>query len=91
MVYKLQEFQGASGLWYVGTPTILTKYAHLWHLPALVLDLPLTDFIIELQDKYSAEVYYKGNFVGYRWEKQSDMRKFKNAINKKAREINFIV
>ena len=93
-IYQLSEFQSASGTWSVVCVDVLGKKGTHWYYPARALGISIESFINELQDKYKAkiDIYSKENcFVGYSWEKQSDMRKFKNKVNACARKRNFTI
>jgi putative lipase involved disintegration of autophagic bodies len=93
-IYKLTEFQSPTGRWSVVCTDVLKEKGNHWHYPAKALGISVESFINELQNKYKARIdlYSKEKcFVSYSWEKQSDMRKFKNAVNAGARKRNFTI
>lgn len=93
-LYKMTEWQGASGLWYCNDVTELNNNSSSWWIPARVLGITPAQLIKVLKEQYNATVRSydeKTNHVVYSWVKQSDMRKFKNYVNAQARKKNFIV
>lgn len=92
MLWKASEWETSSG-WHCNCTDNLAGGSSLWYLPARILNISPADLIILMKDKYNAEVNFcgtKDNFIVlFTWEKQSDMRLWKNFINRKAREINF--
>lgn len=90
MLYKSSEWESASG-WNCNCVDDLAGWAGLWYTPARILNISPAAFVELLITQYNAKIYYneKTCFVSYYWEKQDDMRKFKNFINRKAREVNF--
>ena len=66
----------------------------LWFHPARILGIPADKYIELVIKEYNAEVYYHNedcSLVFVQWNNQKDMRRFKNFINKKARERNYII
>lgn len=93
MVYKMEEWQGATGNWYCNCLSNIGGGSALWYHPARILNMEPADFLLWLKDTYNPCFYYRddGSFVGYYWESQAEMRKYKNLINKKAREVNYLI
>lgn len=94
MLYKLDEWQGASGIWYCNCIAALTTDAVKWYAPARVLGISPAEFIKLLIGKYKAdEVKYfpESGFFSFGWKDQVNMRKFKNDVNAIARQKNFQV
>lgn len=92
MLYKLTEFQGGSGRYYVTCEDLLGKPGPHWHIPAIILGISIEEFIKELKDKYHADIISytpETRFLLYSWGDISKERKFKNYINAQARKINF--
>lgn len=92
-LYKMSEWQSPTGKWYCNDIEDLSGIAGLWWIPARLLNIPLVDFVSMLVYEYNAMVSYniERDVLIYSWDKQSEMRRFKNYINKKARETNFMI
>lgn len=92
-VYRAEEWQGACGNWYCNDTSGLGRNTGAWYHPARILDMSPAEFIKWLVDNYHPHIYHNEDcsFVGWYWDKQSDMRKYKNYINAKARAKNYQV
>ena len=84
-VLKFTEWQCASGKWYCGAIDWVGKEANQWYYAPRRLNMPLNDYV-QLLLKYKAQITFNGDILIFRWEKQSDMRLFKNYINKQFRD-----
>lgn len=92
MLFKLEEWQGSSGIWYCGHTASFPKNVSLWLVPARIMGISADNFIKILIEEYKPDFIYHNedcSFVGWGWKKQADMRKYKNAINALARKVNF--
>ena len=90
-LYKAEEWQGADGKWHIGCISDLGKNSNCWYYPARILDISPCDFITLLIEEYDAECHWLGNILIYKWESQTKARKWKNFINKRAREVKFYI
>ena len=94
MLYKLEEWQGSSGMWYCSHTASFPKNISLWLVPSRMMGISADDFLKLLIKEYKPDKIYHNedcSFVGWGWKSQSAMRKYKNAINKLAREKNYQV
>ena len=92
MLYRLEEWQGASGVWYCEHTSSFPANVEKWVIPARVLNMSVDDFLRMLIKDFKPDVITikkDGSFVSWGWSKQSEMRKFKNFINSEARKKNF--
>lgn len=92
MLYRLEEWQGASGVWYCEHTSSFPANVEKWVVPARVLNMSVDDFLRMLIKDFKPDVITvkkDGSFVSWGWSKQSEMRKFKNFINSEARKKNF--
>ena len=92
MLYRLEEWQGASGVWYCEHTSSFPANVEKWVIPARVLNMSVDDFLRMLIKDFKPDVITvkeDGSFVSWGWSKQSEMRKFKNWMNAKSRAINF--
>lgn len=92
MLYRLEEWQGASGVWYCEHTRSFPANVEKWVVPARVLNMSVDDFLRMLIKDFKPDVITvkkDGSFVSWGWSKQSEMRKFKNWMNAKSRAINF--
>ena len=91
MLYKCEEWQSGSGLWHCGCMENLAGGSNEWYLPARILGLSPAAFVQYMIKEFNPLVTAnkEKGLVFFSWQKQADMRKYKNFINKKARECNF--
>jgi hypothetical protein len=93
-VFKLNEWQSPTGRWFCNDVSDLGHGSGAWYLPARILNISLTDFILLLKNEYNvSHIKYnqERDVLVYSWNNQNDMRRYKNFINAKARQINFII
>lgn len=92
-VWQVVEWQSGSGQWHCNDTSQLSKGSAMWWIPCRILGISPADYVKLLIEQYHADVYWSegNNLLLWSWEKQSEMRKFKNFINARARAINFII
>ena len=91
-LYKCEEWQGSSGIWYCEHTSTFPKNVIKWVVPARILGLAPADFLRYLIKEYQPDVVYHNedcSFVGWGWRNQAKMQKYKNWINAEARRKNF--
>ena len=94
MIWKMTEWKSASGRWHCNCVDDLAGSAGLWYTPARILDLTPATYIQYVIDNFKPDqisVDKEKCLVFFSWNNQTNMRKFKNFLNKKAREKNFQV
>lgn len=92
-LYKATEWESC-GWWWVNDTTDLNSIAAKWWVPARILNLSLYDYVVLLKDSFNATGFkYDENtdVLIFHFTSQADARKYKNYINKIARERNYIV
>lgn len=92
MLYQVKEWQSPSGYWKCNCVDDLGKNSALWYHPARILKLSPADFIRLLLKDFKPDCFYfneKNCLCFWSWKSQESMRKYKNWINKKAREANY--
>lgn len=80
------------GQWYCNDVSCLSSMRSKWWIPARALGISPADFVKLLIDKFKPSyIRYslEHNMLIYAWDKQADMRKFKNYINKVFRDRKF--
>lgn len=91
-ILKLSEWQSGTGKWHCGDVEDLAHDSGRWWYPCRLLGISPVEYILLLKDKYHASNFsFRNDMLLFSWEKQQDMRKFKNDINKLAREKKFMV
>ncbi len=93
-LYRLEEWQGGSGVWLCEHTSSYPEGVQKWVLPARLLDMTVDKFLEWLIDTYKPDHIYHNedcSFVGWGWSDQSAMRAYKNYINKIARQKNFLI
>ena len=92
MLYTMKEWESPSGKWYCNCVDDLAGTAGLWYTPARILDLTPAAYIKFVVEHFKPDdIHYNEEkcLVFFSWKSQTSMRKFKNYINKKAREKNY--
>lgn len=92
MLYRCEEWQGTSGVWYCEHTASFPRDVQKWIVPARILQVTPADFIQLLIDEFEPDKIYHNedcSFVSWGWTSQAKMRRYKNWINQKARECNF--
>lgn len=93
-IYKTTEWEDGLGYWKCGDVSNLGANSNTWWYPCNILDITPVEFVKLLMEKFKAiNFHYNTKFdvLIYSFKTQDDCRKYKNFINKKAREKNFIV
>ena len=91
MLYVLKEWQ-SNGHWMCEHTDSFPKNVQKWVIPARLLGVTADEFIkILIRDFEPDEIFHNEDcsFVGWWWKDQNKMRKYKNFMNKLAREQNF--
>ena len=91
-ILHLTEWESATG-WHCGDVSALAAGSNnWWNIPRL-LNISFTDYIHLLKNTYHATNFHysaKCNVLSYCFPTQQDCRKFKNYINKFARDKKFV-
>ena len=91
-IYQMQEWE-SNGKWLCGDVSALAADSNDWTYPAQILNLSPIDYVKLLINTYNAKVHYtaSANVLIFHFSSLADCRRFKNYINKKARERNFVI
>ena len=92
-LYRASEWQGSSGVWYCNDVEDLAGISSRWWTPARMLNMPLDEYVTMLVEKFKVDsISYdpKAIVFFFYWKSREACRKYKNWINKKARECNFM-
>lgn len=92
-VLKLSEFEDGVGKIHIQYDELVGTGIN-WIAPARVLGMDVATFITVLKNDYQADIVFykkddKVSFVGYSWTSLVMARKFKNMVNRIAREKKF--
>lgn len=93
-IYKATEWQSPSGRWHCNDVQDLAGGSGSWWIPCRILGIAPEEYVKLLKERFNASnISYKieTNILLFSWENQEDMRKYKNFINKKAKEVNAII
>lgn len=94
-IFHMEEwYSGYNNKWYCGDVSALEKNSNTWWYPCTLLDITPVEFVKLLIDKYNVtDIHYefKYDVLIYRFSSLADCRRFKNYINKQAREKNFVI
>lgn len=94
MLYKEKE-EHMGNHWYSYCHDNLGKRYQQWMVPVRLLEITPAEYAELMVTKYNAKLRYCKNswngqgFLMRYWDSQADMRKWKNYINKVAREKGF--
>ena len=92
-VYFMTEWEN-NGKWLCGDVSALAADSNKWWYPCVLLGITPVEFVKLLIDKYNVtDIHYefKYDVLIYRFSSLADCRRFKNYINKQAREKNFVI
>lgn len=91
MLYHMVEWQSPTGRWHCGCIDNLARNSGHWAHPASILGMPLVNYVEWVIINYHPIVWHNEDcsLVFFSWDKQSDMRKYKNYINAAAKKINY--
>lgn len=92
-IYKAEEWQSATGKWLCGDVSALAADSNDWTYPMQILDLTPVKYVKLLIYAFNAEVHYSSsaNVLIFYFSSLADCRRFKNTVNKKAREKHFVI
>lgn len=92
-IYKTEEWQGGDGRWLVNDVSDLSGISSKWWVAAHVLGISYEDFVRLLVNKFHAQCSYRAaaNVLIFTFDSQTDARKYKNYVNKVARDKHFMV
>ena len=94
MIWQAKEWETPVSGWHCGCVDDLAHDSNAWYIPARILGISPAEFIKLLVTEYKPDHIHfldeNGNcFFSYSWDSQAAMRRFKNNLNKIAREKNF--
>lgn len=92
-VYKATEWQSGLSTWYVADVQELGTSSGYWWIPLKILGLNPVDFVKLLKNDFNikhASYSKEYNMLTFSFGSLEDARRYKNYINRKAREKNFI-
>lgn len=89
MVFKMTEWYDGC-YWHCACVDNLAVGSGHWLHGARILGIPAAEYVEYVIKNYNPIVWHNSDcsILFFKWEKQSDERRFKNFINKKAREYN---
>ena len=94
MIFRLSEWQSPTGYWHCGCTDDLAHDSGAWYLPARILNLAPAQYIKLVLEEYKPDDYFldadKCLFF-FSWKSQIAEARFRNYINKKAREVGFTI
>lgn len=93
-ILKMSEWQDGAGHWHCADVSNLVGGSSLWWKPARMLNIPLDKYVEMLVKDFKVDyITYldKSDMVYFWWDSQTNMRKYKNYMNKVARERRFQV
>ena len=91
-LFCLTEWESSSG-WHCGDVSDLGHMSNAWWYPMRALQMTVEEYIPFLVEcgAFGFSYSQESNVLLFRWKNQSSMRKFKNKVNKAARENHFFI
>jgi len=100
VVFKMYEWQSPTGEWHCSNVQDLGHHSSAWWVPARILGLSLTDYIIMLKEKYHASKFYFKDGCGkdknesillFTFEEYKDCHRFFLDINRISRNKKIMI
>lgn len=91
-IYRMDEWKSPTGKWHCIDTSNFAAGSANWWIPCRILGISPADFV-EYLLSFNANVTWieESGLLLWDFDKQSDMRKFKNTINSIARKKNFLI
>lgn len=92
-LYRMSEWEGCSGHWFVNDLEELSSVSSKWWTPVRMLGMTPNEYVLMLKNKFHANYisYTKeSNVLIFSFKTQAEARVFKNYMNKEARKRNYI-
>ncbi len=93
-IYKIEEWQAGSGLWYCNSVQNLAADSSAWWFPSRVWGMNLSEFATLLKDKYGAVLKMLNNdTLLFYWEREDKQKchRFVLDTNAQARKRKIMV
>jgi len=93
-LYVAKEWQGGSGQWYVNNTDDLGNGSGYWGHLLKIFQVDVDNLVKLLTEKFEVnQIQYniKSDVLIFSWDTQTAARKFKNALNKAARDRKYFV
>ena len=95
-LYRTEEYEDPLHRWVVGDCNECGRKDKPtgWYVAVRLLDISPSDYINLLVNDFNAfgfKLYNDDKFLNFYFHTQAEARKYKNWINKKARDKNFII
>lgn len=91
---KYTEWKTASGYYVCNDTEDLANGSGYWWLPARMMEMSPAQYAKWVIDNFKPDsIFYTNDcsVISWRWKDLTKMRKFKNTINRIAREKNFMI
>lgn len=90
-IFQMTEWN-SNGRWVCGDVSALAAMSNAWWYPANILNITPVEYVKLLINKFNAKrIKYINNVLLFDFDTQIECRKFKNYINKLARDKNFVI
>lgn len=93
-LYKVTEWQSPSGNWYCNDTADLCGVSGKWWIPARMLNMTFTDYILMLRREYHANIVRYNESTDcliFYWDNYADCHRYVLYINREARKRKFMV
>lgn len=87
-LYREEIWQDMAGYWFSNDTSEICSGAETWGSAVYVLGISLVEYVELLIKEFNAIVYWNNDkpFLHNKWATKQEAQKWKNFINKKARE-----
>jgi hypothetical protein len=86
------EWQDGGGHWNCADTSDIKKGSSFWWRPARMLNISPKEYVQMLIDVYKVDYitfFEETNMVYFRWDNQANMRRYKNDMNREARNRRY--
>ena len=88
-IYSVSEWKSPTGHYHCGDMSDLANNSNAWWIPCRILEITPEDYVKMLVDKFKVDYLRyseEHDILFFSWNNQTAMRKYKNFINKEAKE-----
>ena len=90
-LYQMTEWE-SNGYWHCGDVSDLGHMSNAWWYPMRILELDINEYVLLLKEYGAVNFHYPdANVLLFTWQNQTAMRRFKNLINRTAKQKKFFI
>lgn len=90
-LYHATSFQSPSGRWCVGDFSAVGKMSNAWWLPARMMNMELTDYVLFLIKHKASHIIFDDKTLLFSFDNYADAHAWELLLNREAKKHNFRV